>query len=98
MYRPRPVRGLQGRGDLPGDLQGVVEGDGAARDEVGDGRTLDQLQDERPRSRRVFDAVDLRDVRVVQRGEDPGLPLEARAPVGVGGERVGQYLQRHVAV
>ena len=46
----------------------------------------------------LLDAVDLGDVRVVQRGEDAGLPLEARQPVRVGGERRGQHLQRHVAV
>ncbi len=45
-----------------------------------------------------MDPVDARDVRVVQRGEHAGFALEARQPLGVAGEGVGQDLDRHVAV
>ena len=39
----------------------------------------------------------MRDVRVIQRGEHLRLALEAREAIGVGGERVGEDLQRDVA-
>ena len=42
--------------------------------------------------------MDVRDVRVVQAGEDLGLPLEPGEPVGVSGEGVGEDLQRDLAV
>ena len=35
---------------------------------------------------------------MVQRGEHLGFPLEAGQAVGVGRKRLGQYLERHVAV
>ena len=35
---------------------------------------------------------------MVQRGEDLGFALEARQPVGIGRERLGEHLQRHVPV
>ena len=47
---------------------------------------------------RVVDAVDRGDVGVVQRGQQLGLALEAGQPLGVVGERVGQDLDRHLAV
>jgi hypothetical protein len=47
--------------------------------------------------RRAFDAVDLRDVRVVERREHFRLALEAREAVVIGGELVGQDLEGDVA-
>ena len=72
-------------------------GIGPLDETVGQGRALDQLQDQRARAAGLLEAVNLGDVRVVQRGEDAGLALEARQPVRVGGERLGQHLQRDVA-
>ena len=37
------------------------------------------------------------DVRMVQRGEDFGFALEAREPIGIAGERLGQHLDRDLA-
>ena len=45
----------------------------------------------------LFEAVDRRDVRMVQRRERLGFPLKAREPLGVLGERIGQDLDRHLA-
>jgi hypothetical protein len=42
--------------------------------------------------------VNLRDVRMIERGERLGLALESGEPIGIGGERVGQDLDRHVAI
>ena len=98
MDHARLVRGLQRQGDLPCDGQHLVQGDRSLFEAFGEGRALDQLQDQRARAAGLLEAVDLGDVGVVQRGEDPGLSLEARQPVRVGGERLGQHLQRDVAV
>ena len=51
---------------------------------------LHQLHYERGGSVRSFDAVDLRDVRMVQRGERLGLAVEARQALRIGGDRLGQ--------
>ena len=42
--------------------------------------------------------MDLRDVGVVQRGEDFGLTLEPCQALRVGGERLGEDLERYLAV
>ena len=41
--------------------------------------------------------MNLRDVRMVQRGQRPGLAFEPRQPFRVVGEMVGQYLDGHLA-
>ena len=41
------------------------------------------------------EAVDGGDVRMVQRGQHPGLALEALEAVGIGRDVFGQRLQRH---
>ena len=43
-------------------------------------------------------SADLRDIRVVQAGENMGFPLEPRQPVWICGESFRQDLQRHLAV
>ena len=53
---------------------------------------LDQLQDQRA----VLEAVDVRDVGMIERRQRARLALEPRQPVGVRGERVGEHLDRHV--
>ena len=45
----------------------------------------------------VLDAVDRGDVRMIQRREQARLALEAREPLGIGGERRRQDLDRDVA-
>jgi hypothetical protein len=55
-----------------------------------------EFENERLRAIRVFETVDGRDVRMVQRGEDFGLTLEASEAIRVSGERRGQHLQRHL--
>ena len=47
--------------------------------------------------RGLLDAVDLRDVGVVQRSEDASLPEDPRDPLGISRERSGEDLHRHLA-
>jgi hypothetical protein len=53
-----------------------------------------QLHDER----RTLDAVDSRDVRVVQRRQHLGFALESRHPRGVADELIRQHLEGHRAL
>lgn len=64
------VRRLERVGNLPGDRQRLVERDGSLRDAVGKRRPVDEFEDERGRVAAVFETVNLRDVRVVQRREE----------------------------
>ena len=83
------VRGLEGRRDLRGVIEGGVERQGPAQ-----GRPVHQLHDEAA----GLDGVDLRDVGMVEGGKRLGFALEPGEPVGVIGKRVGQPLDRHVAL
>ena len=60
---------------------------------------LDDLfrDDERARGAVVFETMELRDVRVIQRGERPRLALEAGQPIRVPGKDVRQDLERNLA-
>ena len=81
-----------------GDGQRLVERQRPLRDPIGERRPLDQLQHQRRGAARLLEAVDRRDVRVVERRQHLGLALEARQAIGVEHERVGQDLQRDVAL
>ena len=58
---------------------------------------FDQFHDERTAAVGFLEAVDGADVRVIERGEDARLSLEAREAIRVGGECQRQDLDRHVA-
>ena len=47
---------------------------------------------------RLFKAVDVRDVRMVQRREGLGFALESRDALGISGEQLRQDLDRDVAI
>ena len=91
------VRRLQRLRDLLGNRQRLSQWDRPLRDPVGEGRPFDEFQDERLGVVALLDAVDLRDVRVVEAGEDVRFPLEPGQPIRVSGEGVGQDLQRDLA-
>ena len=61
------------------------------------GRPLDQFQHQRRDAVALFEAVNLADVGMVQRGECPGLATKARQPLSVMRERLGEDFDRHVA-
>ena len=54
---------------------------------------FDQLHDERADAAGFFEAVDRRDVRMIERREELRFALEARQPVGVLREAFGQHLE-----
>ena len=91
------MRRFEGFGDLPGDGQCFVDGKRPLRDAVGQRRALDQLHHEGADAVRPFEAIDLRDVGMVQRGERLRLTLESRQPVGLMGKAVGQNLDGDLA-
>ena len=68
------------------------------RDEFGQILAVDEFHHERADAGAVFDAVDGRDVRMIQRRERLGFAGESREPIGVAGERLGQHLQGDVAI
>ena len=89
---PLLVRGLERFGDLLRDGQRFIERNRPLRDPVGERRPLDQLHHQRGLAVAAFKAVDGRDVRMVQRGEDFRFALEPGQPLAVGRHRVGQDL------
>ncbi len=98
MDDPAVVRRLQPLGDLQRDLQRLVEGQRSRLELLRQRLPLGQLHDQEVHAVVVLDLVDAGDVGVVQRGQRLGLALEARQPLGRGGHRFGQHLQRDLAV
>ena len=94
---PLLVGGLERLGDLLRDRHGLVERDAAAGDALREVLPLGQLEDEERLAALVLEAVEVGDRRVVERGQQLRLALEAGEPVGVGGEGRWQELDRHVA-
>ena len=92
------VRGFEGFGDLPRNEQRLVDGNGPTRDAIGQRRAVDELHDERGRAVAPLQAMDVRDVRVIEGREDPRLALEARQAFGVTGHDIRQDLDRDVAL
>ena len=70
-------------GDLPRDRQGLVRRKRALGDSVGKGRALDELHHERLHASGIFEPVESRDVRMIERGEDFSLALETGEPVWI---------------
>ena len=95
---PLLVRRLERLGDLPRDGEGLVERQRAALQPFGEVFALDELHDEGADAARLLEAVDRGDVGVLQLGQDLRLALEPREAVGVGGERLGEDLDRDLAL
>ena len=68
------------------------------RDPVRECWPVDELEDERANAIRFFEAVDGRDVRMIQRSEDVCFTFEAGEAVGIGGEGLGQNFDCDVAI
>jgi hypothetical protein len=98
------VRGGQPAGDLRSDVDGFAGGERARRDSLAQRLALQQLGDdvEPARGGTALDGhagvEDREDVRVRQRGDDPGFLLEARDALLILDERVRQDLDGDVAI
>jgi hypothetical protein len=95
---PLLVGGFQRLRDLPGDRQGLVEWNRTARDPLREIVPLDQLHDQCTDAVGFFEAVDVRDVGMVERRQGLGFAGEPRHAIEIAGERLGQNLQGHVAI
>ena len=73
--------------------QRLVERNRAARDALRQVVALDEFHHERAHAATLFKTVDVRDVRVIERRKRLRFAIEAREPIGVAGERVGQDLR-----
>ena len=92
------VRGFERLGNLPRNRDGLVERHRPLRNAVGERLALDQLEDQGGNGGRFLQAVDGADVGVVQRRQHLRFALEPGEPVRVGGQRVGQDLERDIAL
>ena len=81
---------------LPGDWQRVFQGERPAQQQLFERVTLDELQDQADGVVALLDAIDRRDVSVVQRRQHLRLPLEAPEPFGIGCERNRQDFDCYV--
>ena len=71
------VRGFERFGDLLGDRQRFVKRNRPLRDAIGERRSFDELHHERRRPIAPLPAVDMRDMRMIERGEPFRFTLEA---------------------
>jgi hypothetical protein len=78
MDDPLLVRGCKSLRELLSDGECFVDWDGPLGDPIGEGRSLDQFHHERADAVRLFQAVDVRDVGVIERRQQFRLALEAR--------------------
>ena len=100
------VGDVEGLGDLPRDAQRVTNGKPRAlrlltrdiREGVGKRLPVHELENQEPDAFGFLEAIDRADVRMIQRGEHPRLPLEAREPLGVARECVRQEFDRDIAL
>ena len=89
---------LQRRGDLPRDAQHIPEPQRTAIQPVREILTGDQLHRDEVPAVLLVETVDRCNVRVVDRGEQFRLALEAREPALVGRNFRIEHLDRHLAV
>jgi hypothetical protein len=78
--------------------RGFIEWDRSPRDPLRQVLTLDQFHHERAYAARIFQAVDMRDVRMIEGRERLRFACEAGQAIGIAGEGVRQDLQRDVAI
>ena len=77
----------------PGGRTRGLKTPGSTRNDLGQIAAVDELHHKGA----GLDAVDVRDVWMIERGERPGLALEAPQPFGIGCKGLRQDFQRDVA-
>ena len=94
---PLLVGGGEGVGDVGGDLEGALDGQGAARDEGAEGLALEQLGDGEVDAGGLADVEEEEDVGVGECGDGLRLALEASKRLRVAREVIGKNLDGDVA-
>ena len=89
---------LKSFGNLFRNGQRLIDRDRALGNSIGEGRSFDQFHDERADAVRVFDAVDVADVRMIERREHLGFATESRQAVRIIRDRREQHFDRDVAI
>ncbi len=79
-------------GNLPRDRDRLIERERTSRNTLGEIISLDEFHHEGGQAPALFESVKGGDVGVVQRGESLGFTLEAREPIRIVGEGLGQRL------
>jgi hypothetical protein len=82
---------------LQRDAGRLLEGQGPAAEPLGQRLALHQLQHQVGRPVDQLEPVDRGDARMAQRGEEPGLALEAAAQIGNVSNGLAEGLDRHLA-
>ena len=95
---PLLVRRFEGLGDLPRDRQRFVQRNGTFSDAVSQRRPFHQLHDQRDGAVRLFEPVNVGDVRMVQGREDFRFTSKSGEPLGISGERGRQHLDGNLAL
>jgi hypothetical protein len=95
---------LECLGDLAGDADGIanrqgpaVRCDGPIEHQIRERRAFNQFHDERVNGARVVEAIDLRDMRMIECGEHLGFAAEPRESFGIAGHGGGKNFQCEVA-
>jgi hypothetical protein len=83
-------------GDLLRDRTGLIDGNGAVHETIGQRGSFDELEDERGCI--FLESVHRSDVRMIERREDLGLALKAGDAFRIACEGVGQHLDRDVTL
>ena len=95
---PALVRRLERLRDLPREIDRFGEGQPSSLQALGQILAGDQLHREEAMALVLMEAVDRCDVRMVEGGQDLGLPLEASESLGTLGERRREEFQRNLPV
>ena len=95
---PLIVSRFERLGNLLRNRESFRERNRAFCDQLGKRRSFDKLHDQRMNPVRVFESVDVCDVRMVERRQHLRFALETRESLRVGGEEVRQNLDGHVTV
>src|SRR5437773_2218004 len=92
------VRRFERVGNRFGDGQRLVQRKRTLREAIGKRRALDELLDERVDAARFLEAVNRRDIRMIERREELRFAPEPRNTVAIQRERFRQYFQGDVAI
>ena len=92
------VRRLERLGDLPRDDQRLLDRQAPFCDTFGQRRPFDQFHHQREGPARRFQAMDVRDVWMVQHRQDFSFTPESGEPLHISGQRSRQHLDGDLAL